>query len=250
MESVFSYTPPTARNGNFLTAIIGTFYLAFNKRRYMDTSRLEKKVIDHPAESDLCPQGGEQMVQKGYREVSRLCMIPRKYYVQVDRYPVYECPKCSDDQGNSITSVEKPEPALIEGSLVNEEVVANLAFTTYMMGTTLYRLEKTMAEYGLYISRETMANWLDGCYDLYIYDLNQLIQKDFSKQKYVMLDESTHNIVKNKKKRSTCYELVGMSGRNEPKQIALYKFSRDRSYSIVSSMLGVHFQGVIQSDGY
>ena len=30
MESVFSYTPPTARNGNFLTAIIGTFYLAFN----------------------------------------------------------------------------------------------------------------------------------------------------------------------------------------------------------------------------
>lgn len=65
-----------------------------------------------------------------------------------------------------------------------------------------------------------------------------------------MLDESTHNIVKNKKKRSTCYELVGMSGRNEPKQIALCKFSRDRSYSIVSSMLGVHFQGVIQSDGY
>ncbi|WP_304684546.1 IS66 family transposase [Ileibacterium valens] len=109
---------------------------------------------------------------------------------------------------------------------------------------------KRDAEYGLYISRETMANWFDGCYDLYIYDLNQLIQKDFSKQKYVMLDENTHNIVKNKKKRSTCYELVGMSGRNEPKQIALYKFSRDRSCSIVSSMVGDHFQDVIQFDGY
>ncbi|OLU41902.1 hypothetical protein BO224_02790, partial [Erysipelotrichaceae bacterium NYU-BL-E8] len=33
-NSPFSYTPPTARNGNFLTAIIGTFYLAFNTFQY------------------------------------------------------------------------------------------------------------------------------------------------------------------------------------------------------------------------
>ncbi|WP_439749864.1 ATP-binding protein [Ileibacterium valens] len=63
-----NYTPPTARNGNFLTAIIGTFYLAFNSiqfvanflhrfgidRQYIRIRKQMSELFDNPVFRSKC----------------------------------------------------------------------------------------------------------------------------------------------------------------------------------------------------
>lgn len=138
----------------------------------------------------------------------------------------------------------------MEGSLVTPELLANIAFMTYMAGVPYSRQEKILSEKGISLSRQTMVNWMDAVDDQYLSYIAPLIYDDFVKLSYVHLDESSHKIVQNRKVRSNSYELVGRSGRSEPQKMAVFKFSRTRSNKTVPAMIGEKYEGTIQTDGY
>ena len=220
------------------------------KKTFADTSKLEVRIIEKEPEITECPECGSELEIIKYSIDRKVHYRPAQMYVEEIRQPVMGCPKCTDDDGNTLAFEPEPAPALIEKSLVTPELLANIAFMTYMAGVPYYRQEKLLGEKGIGLSRQTMVNWMDAVYDQYLIYIVQLIYDDFARQSYVHLDESSHKIVQNRKDRSNSYELVGRSGRSEPHQMAVFKYSRTRSNETVPAMVGERYEGVMQTDGY
>jgi transposase len=220
------------------------------KQKMVDTSRLETRKVVHEPDTAVCPVCGDDLTLKEYKVQRVLEYIPAKYQIREDHYPVMECDSCTDDYGNNLVFKTEAEPELIEGSPATAELASCIAFMSYMAGVPLYRQEDLFKQKNLHLSRQTMTNWMQGIFDLYLEPLYNMMAEDFKGLDYVHLDESTHTVVCNRKKRGTNYELIGLSGRSEQKQMILYRYSYDRSERIVSMMIGDSFRGTIQTDGY
>ena len=221
-----------------------------NKKDLAKNSNLPVVVVELAPDSKDCPNCGLPMEIIGYEEETWICHTRAEYYKKVLRRPIYACTKCTDDSGRPIQVKNESDPALIEGSPATPELVASIAHQTYDLGVPLYRQEKSYSNIGLYLTRQTMTNWLDAVYDQYLYSLVEMMKDDFEQMDYVHLDETTLQAVENRKERFTDYELVGCSGRSEPIQMAFFQYSRTRSQEIVKAMLGDEFVGTGQTDGY
>lgn len=220
------------------------------KKSFADTANLEVRVIEKEPEITKCPECGSALEIIKYNIDRKVHCRPAQMYVEEIRQPVMGCPKCTDDDGNNLAFKPEPLPSLMEGSLVTPELLANIAFMTYMAGVPYSRQEKILSEKGISLSHQTMVNWMDAVDDQYLSYIAPLIYDDFVKLSYVHLDESSHKIVQNRKVRSNSYELVGRSGRSEPQKMAVFKFSRTRSNKTVPAMIGEKYEGTIQTDGY
>lgn len=175
---------------------------------------------------------------------------PGEYYLVNHIYPVYQSPDSFDDNGNPKTEIPGKEPLLIENSPATPSLVAHLCTSMYLLAVPGYRQEKDFNLRGIYLSRQTIFNWLDSVHGIYLDRLYTILQEDFQNQNYVHLDETTVSVVQNKKEKARNYMLCGVSGRSEKNQIVLFKYSESRSNEIVTAMVGKDFKGIIQSDGY
>ena len=122
-------------------------------------------VVEHRLEGDglICPECGETMVEIG-KEVRRTLVIKKpEITIREDWYYTYACPKCKQDN-TEVPIVEAPkEKALISGSFASPEAVAFLMTQKYVMGSPIYRMERDFIRQGLWLSRQTMSNWMLRC---------------------------------------------------------------------------------------
>ena len=129
--------------------------------------KVEKVVIPLPEEEQICPVCGTQMVLIGEEYVRReLEFIPAtckviEYYSQS-----YGCPSCKEGFGDT----EKPvivksqvPAALVGKGPASASAVAWTMYQKYANGLPLYRQEKDWKQYGVQISRTTLANWIIYC---------------------------------------------------------------------------------------
>ena len=68
----------------------------------------------------------------------------------------------------SSSNAQPKEPDLIDKSIVTPSLVAGLAYEKFMMDVPLYRLEKDATAFGVDLSRQTMSNVLQTCYEQYL----------------------------------------------------------------------------------
>ena len=129
--------------------------------------KVEKVVVPLPEEDQICPVCGTQMVLIGEEYVRReLEFIPAtckviEYYSQS-----YGCPSCKEGLGDT----EKPvivksqvPPALLGKGPASASAAAWIMYQKYANGLPLYRQEKDWKQYGVQISRTTLANWIIYC---------------------------------------------------------------------------------------
>ena len=154
--------------------------------------KVEKVVVPLPEEDQICPVCGTQMVLIGEEYVRReLEFIPAtckviEYYSQS-----YGCPSCREGLGDT----EKPvivksqvPPALLGKGPASASAAAWTMYQKYANGLPLYRQEKDWKQYGVQISRTTLANWIIYCSKNYFQPMYDYFHRELLKRSFVMAD--------------------------------------------------------------
>ena len=156
--------------------------------------KVEKVVVPLPEEDQICPVCGTQMVLIGEEYVRReLEFIPAtckviEYYSQS-----HGCPSCKEGLGDT----EKPvivksqvPPALLGKGPASAAAAAWTMYQKYANGLPLYRQEKDWKQYGVQISRTTLANWIIYCSKNYFQPMYDYFHRELLKRSFVMADET------------------------------------------------------------
>ena len=217
--------------------------------------KVEKVVVPLPEEDQICPVCGTQMVLIGEEYVRReLEFIPAtckviEYYSQS-----YGCPSCKEGFGDT----EKPvivksqvPPALLGKGPASAAAAAWTMYQKYANGLPLYRQEKDWKQYGVQISRTTLANWIIYCSKNYFQPMYDYFHRELLKRSFVMADETRVQVLKEEGRRAQTQSFMWLfrSGEDGLAEIILYGCSPTRSGSHAKEFLE-GYSGYLETDGY
>jgi transposase len=168
-------------------------------KREADLSGLPTERVEYElGESErVCPECGETMRDIGADVRRELKLIPAKVVVVEHAAHSYACRNC-EKTGTSTPFAKAESPAaLIPGSLASASLVAHIAAfipkrsegQKYSNGTPLYRIEKGFSYDGVEISRQTMANWVVKCSEMYLEPIYGLLKTHLLKETVLHADD-------------------------------------------------------------
>lgn len=237
------------------------------RRRTLDDSNLEEVFVDIelPEDERICPCCGGELHDIGVETSSTLEVEPVRYYKRTRRIHKYACRTCEHEHRGQTIVKASAEPALIPGSFASPSVVAHLMTEKYVCFVPLDRQERVLAHEHIYLSKQTMSNWMIACSDAYLEPLYDLLHKDLVAQDIVMADETPmkilHPVVSPEEKTSdnsppgkppsskSCHIWVYRTSKFSDKQIIMYDHRATRSGACAHNFLRGH-TGYVQCDGY
>lgn len=208
-------------------------------------------VLDIPEEDKVCRCGGT-LHKIGEDRSERLEFIPAQVKVIETVRPKYVCRHSeTEDEQAEIKQAPVP-PAIIPKGIATSSLLSQIVTSKYQYGLPLYRQESMFKQYGIDLSRKTMADWVIRCSGslevLYI-----LLRQILLQQAVIQADETTLKVVNEDK--STCYMWLYCSGADSPvpesslPNIVLYDYQRSRSGQCPVTFLDGYNQ-YLQVDGY
>ena len=202
------------------------------------SDNIQKKIIDiYPDEKETI----SNLSYMGFDTRIKIEMLPIE--IRVVEYHIHKYVK-----DNKIYQVEQSDP--YQGYLT-PSLLASILYHKYVLGVPLYRLEKSLNDRGLLISRQALSNYvIEGARELYpIYEelYKRLINTEV---KVLHADETTLEVLEYKKKenRDKSYMWVyATSTYDQP--IYIYDFEKNRSGDNPKEFLK-DYQGHLVVDGY
>ncbi len=218
--------------------------------RYADIP-VRDVIIPVPDKDRSCPYCNAEMILPGYKEVrTELRITPAK--VERVRYMQEEliCPECRKDGDGTIVQVETPVP-LMAHSPASPSIVAYVMFDKSFVSVPYYRQETCMAQLGLELPRETMANWYIKCALEYFQPVYALMHRLLLQREVIHADETTCQVLREKGKAvdSTSYMWIYLSGSGGLPPIVLYEYQAGRNGDFPKAFPD-GFCGIVQCDGY
>lgn len=209
------------------------------------------QTVLHPLTEETCPVCGSKLVPAGTRPRFELVYHPAVLEGIQHEYQTGVCPNHCEDEYNKaiIQTVEPEEPALIDKSPASESLVAGLVVEKFMNGTPLYRLEKLFDSMGFSLSRQTMSNMTQICFERYLDPLCEKIRSDFSRSRVIHMDETSIQCLELQDSHKLSAMIVGVTGEYESKQMSVYLFSEGKAQTFVNAMIGDRYHGVLMTDG-
>ena len=193
---------------------------------------IQEEILDLPeaervcgiCESELCPIGKELVRRE-------ICIIPAKAYVKEIYRVNYSCPVClkETDEAN-IVKPEAPVPVINHG-LASASSAAYTIYQKYVNALPLDRQEKDWANFGVKISRATLANWVIYCCHNWLAPLFDTLKSLLVTYKVIQADESVLQVLHEPGKtpqsesRMWVYRSGNMGG--DP-QIVLFEYQPNR----------------------
>ena len=211
------------------------------------------EVVEHKLEGDdlICPECGETMVEIG-KEVRRTLVIePPKLSIREDRYYTYACPKCKQENIEvPIAEAPKGQP-LISGSFASPEAVAYLMTQKYVMGSPIYRMERDFICKEVFLSRQTMSNWMLRCSGDYLEPIYEELRQRLIRRDVLHADETTLQVLREpgKKAQTKSYMWLYRTSGDAEHPIVLYDYKPNRKIENAEEFLG-DFHGYLHADGY
>ena len=217
--------------------------------------KVEKVVVPLPEEDQICPVCGTQMVLIGEEYVRReLEFIPAtckviEYYSQS-----YGCPSCKEGPGDTekpvIVKSQVPSALLGKGP-ASASAAAWTMYQKYANGLPLYRQEKDWKQYGVQISRTTLANWIIYCSKNYFQPMYDYFHRELLKRSFAMADETRVQVLKEEGRRAQTQSFMWLfrTGEDGQPTILLYGYTPTRSGSNAADFLN-GFRGYLETDGY
>ncbi len=218
--------------------------------RYADIP-VRDVIIPVPDKDRRCPYCNAEMARLGYKEVrTELRITPAK--AERVRYMQEEliCPECRKDGDGTIVQAETPAP-LMEHSPASPSVVAYVMFDKSFASVPCYRQEACMAQPGLELPREAMANWCIRCALNYFQPVYTLMHGLLLQREVIHADETACQVLREKGKAagSTSYMWIYLSGTDGLPPIVLYEYQAGRSGDFPKAFLE-GFSGIVQCGGY
>ena len=210
------------------------------------------EVVEHrlPERELACPQCGDSMTEIGYESVRKLKAKPAQFYVQEDRYYSYACQSCK--QQESIPVVKTPhEKSVIPGSFATPEAIAYIMMQKFVMGIPLYRMEQSLKRMGIFLSRQTMSNWILSASAEYLEPIWDRLHEEMLKQEVLHADETTFQVLheEGKAAQSKSYLWLYHTGGDTKKPIVLCEYQPNRKGENARAFLS-GFKGYLHTDGY
>ena len=171
-------------------------------KRRIDTSRLERVVVEHAVEDPECPECGSALSEMKVEVTEVIRLVPAHLVVEEHRRRVYRCDSCcrSNAEGGEGKSVivRAPMPALtpIPGSFATASLVASVVNSKYAYSMPLYRLEDEFACLGASISRQNMANWVVNVHGRWLSLVHARMKEKLLEGRYIHADETECQVLR------------------------------------------------------
>ena len=208
-------------------------------------------VLDIPDEDKVCRCGGT-LHKIGEDRAERLAFIPAQVKVIETVRPKYVCRRSETEDDNVEIKQAPAPPAIIPKGIATPSLLSQIVTSKYQYGLPLYRQESMFRQYGIDLSRKSMADWMIRCSES-LEVLYTLLRQILLQQSVIQADETTLKVVNEEK--STCYMWLYCSGSDSPvpgsslPNIVLYDYQRSRSGQCPVAFLDGYNQ-YLQVDGY
>lgn len=179
----------------------------------------------------ICPVCGETMVPIG-TEVVRTELVYHPAVLEKAEYTAatYACPCCKDTLEPQFVK-DKAEP-LVPHSYVSSGLAAHVMYAKFINALPYYRQEKDFEnQFGVKISRGTMAHWTIYCAQNYFAPMIAYFQRLLVKRRYVAGDETPIQVLKEKERKpqSKSYVWLFRSGDDGEHPIIIYRYHPTRN---------------------
>jgi len=222
-------------------------------KREDDLSGLPVEVIEHklPADDQVCPDCGGNLHEMGHDSRRELAIIPAQVKVVEHKRAVYSCRNC-EKTGYRVPILKAPMPEpVIKGSLASPSAVAHIMTQKYVMYAPLYRQEQEFKRQDVYLSRQTMANWVIRCAEDWLNPVYERLKMKLLAGEVLHADETTLQVLKEpgKPAKSKSYMWLYRTSGDTNKHIVLFEYKPSRSSDHPKHFLS-EFKGLLHADGY
>ena len=216
-------------------------------------ANLPREVVIHDisAADKVCDCCGGALHQMGQEVSEKLEFIPAQVKVIEHVRLKYSCRAC--DKHSTLVKVHiAPVPASpIPKGVATASLLSQIITSKYQYGLPLYRQESMFEQYGIEMSRKTMADWMMKCSSL-LQPLYGKLREILLEQAVIQADETTLKVLKEEK--ATCYMWLYATGTDAPNNrdipnIVLYDYQPSRAGQCAVDFLD-GFNGYLQVDGY
>jgi transposase len=218
---------------------------------------LPREVVVHdiPEEDKVCACCNGELHKIGEDKSEKLEFIPAKVKVIETVRPKYACRACEKiGTENKIKQASVPV-CIIPKGYATPSLISQIIISKYQYGLPLYRQESMFRQYGIDLSRKTMAQWMIKS-QLALQILYERLREILLQQSVIQADETTLKVIGEAK--TTCYMWLYCSGTDSPQtkskdssipNIVLYDYQNSRRGQCAVDFLA-GYSGYLQVDGY
>ena len=229
-------------------------------QRELDLADLPVVRILHelPEAEQQCPAGHGLMHIMSEDVQRELDFVPEQLRVVEHVKMVYSCRTC-EREALTVPIVTAPAPPrLYPSRLLSASVLAEIVHRKYVLGVPLYRQEQDWARRGVWVSRQTMANWVLVGADQWLTPLWDVLHQELVRRSILQADETTLQVIHepgrtpNQQSYLWLYrtgEVPGDAWGEDGAPIVLYDYQPSRSGAHPQAFL-TGFHGYLQVDGY
>ena len=201
-------------------------------------------------EERVCPKCGNVMEPIGTEVVETLELIPAKAVIHRDVYVNYACQNCKVNDIEVPIAETPKKPSLIPGGFASPKAVAHIMTQKFVMYVPLYRQEQDWRRQALFLSRQTMSEWVLAGADI-LKPLYEQLHRLLLTAGILHADETVLQVLHEagRAAQTKSYMWLYMTGAAEERQIVLYEYQPGRSACYPVEFLS-GFHGYLQTDGY
>lgn len=210
-----------------------------------------REYLDLPDSEKVCPDCQTELVKIGEEFVRReLIFVPAKLKV-VEYYSInYSCPKCNEYRTPIIAKGKDGRSHMLHG-MASAGTIAWVMYQKFCNSLPFYRQEKDWKQYGVAITRATMANWVIRNADEFFRPMYDYFHRKLLERKFLMADETPLQVLHEEGRRAQTksYMWLFRTGEDGEYPIILYHYSKTRAGDNAVNFLE-GFKGYLMCDGY
>lgn len=229
----------------------------YRKRTRLTTDKLPEnlpiEIVEHdlPESERVCPDCGGELHVMGHDKRRELVIIPAQVKIREHVRKVYSCRDCERDEcGVPIVKSPIDEP-VIKSSFASSEAIAHIMTQKFVMGSPLYRQEQELKQNGIFLSRQTMSNWLIRASEDWLEPVYNALHEMLCTRAVLHADETTLQVLHEpgKTAQSKSYMWLYRTSGDALHPIVLYDYQPDRKTKRPAEFLK-NFIGYLHTDGY
>lgn len=211
---------------------------------------IQKVYLDLEGDK-VCSECGTPLICIGEEYVRKeLKFTPAKMTVIEYYSKNYKCPEC---ENNEFPCIYKGKDGKSHGlyGMISAETLAWLMYQKFSNSLPFYRQEKDWKQYGVSITRSTMANWVIKNSDAFLKPMYEFFRRKLLEREFLMADETPLQVLHEPERRAQTksYMWLYRTGEDGEYPIVIYQYSETRAGENALEFLE-NFKGYLMCDGY
>lgn len=220
--------------------------LKSNKVSFPEDLPVETTILDLDEEQKKCSTTGKPLIKIGEEVTQKLAHRPGSYYIKEIIRPKYVMPKGEEEK---IITADLPD-FILPRCKADESLLADILVKKFSDHLPLYRQSEMRAREGVYISRQTLSQWVTKCGQA-LKPLFNVLSDYVLSSKNIFIDEVPVDLLKpGKGKTHKAYMWVITGGKERDPFARIYNFRTNRRHGNASELIKNYTDGVVHSDKY